>query len=66
MKYIDIQVIIDHYARMALESGSVDHARHQVKEMENNPTGMFKGLGKAVAQRMKEINESSENRPEPS
>jgi len=66
MKYIDIQVIIDHYARMALESGSVDHARHQVKEMENHPTGMFKGLGKAVAQRMKEINESSENRSEPS
>jgi len=51
---------------MALESGSVDHARYQVKEMENHPTGMFKGLGKAVAQRMKEINESSENRPESS
>jgi hypothetical protein len=25
--------------------------------MENHPTGLFKGLGKAVAQRMKEINE---------
>ena len=61
MKYIDIQVIIDHYARMALESGSVDHARHQVKEMENHPTGLFKGLGKAVAQRMKEINESCQS-----
>ena len=58
MKYIDIQVIIDHYARMALEEGSVDHARHQVKEMEKDPTGLFIGLGKGVAQRMKEINES--------
>jgi len=46
---------------MALEQGSVDHARYQVKEMENHPTGLFKGLGKAVAQRMKEINESSQS-----
>ena len=52
---------IDHYARMALEEGSVDHARYQVKEMENHPTGLFKGLGKAVAQCMKEINESSQS-----
>ncbi len=61
MKYIDIQVIIDHYARMAIESGSVDHARYMVREMENHPTGLFKGLGKAVAERIKEINESSQS-----
>jgi len=60
VKYIDIQVIIDHYARMALEEGSVDHARHQVKEMEKDPTGLFTGLGKAIAARIKELeNESS-------
>jgi hypothetical protein len=55
------QDLIDHYARMALMSGAVDHARHQVMEMEKHPTKMYLGLGKAVKQRMKELNANINN-----
>ena len=53
------QDLIDHYARMALMPGAVDHARHQVMEMEKHPTKMYLGLGKAVKQRMNELNDLS-------
>jgi hypothetical protein len=52
---LDPQVIIEHYAQLALIDGWVDHARHQVMEMEKHPTGIYVGLGKAVAQRIKEL-----------
>ncbi len=46
---------IDHYAKLAMIPGWIDYVRHQVKEMENHPTGMFKGLGLAIKQRMDEL-----------
>ena len=49
---------IDHYAKLAMIPGWIDYVRHQVKEMENHPTGMFKGLGIAIKQRMDELNVS--------
>ena len=51
------QDLIDHYARMALMPGAVDHARYQVMEMEKHPSKMYRGLGKAVKQRMDELND---------
>jgi hypothetical protein len=51
----DPQVLIDHYARLALLPGWIDHARYQIDIMQKHPTGMYKGIGKAVAQRMKEL-----------
>ena len=51
------QDLIDHYARMALMPGAVDHARHQVMQMEKHP--MYRGIGKAVKQRMIELNDLS-------
>jgi hypothetical protein len=53
------QEIIDHYARMALMPGAVDHARYQVMQMEKHPTKMYRGLGKAVKERMDELNDLS-------
>ena len=47
---------VEHYANLALKPGWIDYVRHQVREMEKHP--MFKGLGKAVAQRIKELNVS--------
>jgi hypothetical protein len=44
---------------MALMPGAVDHARHQVMEMEKHPSKMYRGLGKAVKQRMDELNDLS-------
>ena len=49
---------VEHYARLALMSGWIDYVRHQVKEMEKHPTGMFNGLGIAIKQRMDELNVS--------
>jgi hypothetical protein len=40
---------------MALTKGWIDYARVRVKELEKHETGLWKGLGKIVAQRMKEI-----------
>jgi hypothetical protein len=42
---------------MALMPGAVDHARYQVMEMEKHPSKMYRGLGKAVKQRMDELND---------
>ena len=49
---------VEHYARLALMSGWIDYVRHRVKELENHPTGMWKGLGIAIKQRMDELNVS--------
>ena len=49
---------VENYARLALNPGWIDYVRHQVKEMENHPTGMWIGLGKAIGQRIKELNVS--------
>jgi hypothetical protein len=47
------QDLIDHYARMALIPGALDHARYQVRQMEKNR--MYQGIGKAVAEKIKEL-----------
>lgn len=52
---LDPILLIEHYAQLALLDGWVDHARHQVMEMEKHPTGIYKGIGKAIAQRIKEL-----------
>jgi len=48
---------VEHYANLALQQGWIDYVRHQVKELEKTP--MFKGLGKAVGKRIKELNASN-------
>ena len=52
---LDPEVFIDHYARLALLPGWIDHARYQIDIMQKHPTGMYKDIGKAVAKRMKEL-----------
>jgi len=49
---------VEHYARMALNAGAIDHARYQVRKMESDETGQWIGLGKLVAARMKEIKDA--------
>jgi hypothetical protein len=50
---------VDHYAKLALLPGWIDHARYQIDIMEKHPTTIYKGIGKLVAQRIKELNVSS-------
>jgi len=46
---------VEHYAQMAMNAGSIDHARHMVKMMEKDKSGMWTGLARAVANRIEEI-----------
>ena len=50
-----LETYVEHYARMALMKGAIDHARYQVRKMESDETGQWNGLGKLVAKRIKEI-----------
>jgi hypothetical protein len=55
---------VEHYAWMASHEGAIDYARARVREMEQDPSGLFKGLGGAVAQRLKEMKDADlRNRP---
>ena len=49
---------VEHYAKMALNPGSIDHARYMVKEMEKDKSGMWKGLGRAVANKIEQLKET--------
>jgi hypothetical protein len=57
-RYISLETIVDHYAIMAMNPASIDHARYRVREMEANELGLWIGLGKLVAQRIKEIKDA--------
>lgn len=49
---------VEHYAKMALNPGSIDHARYMVKEMEKDKSGMWKGLGRSVANKIEQLKET--------
>jgi hypothetical protein len=50
---------VEHFAKMALNQGSIDHARFRVRELEQDETGMWAGLGQAVAKRLKELRDEA-------
>ena len=47
--------VVTFYAELALNAGWIDYVRDQVKQMEKDPSGLWLGLGKAIAKRMKEL-----------
>jgi len=49
------QELIEHYAKMALNPATLDHARLRVKELEKDSTGLWIGIGKEIAARIKEL-----------
>ena len=49
------QQLIEHYARMALNPGWIDYARHRVKELQEDPSGNWPDLGLKVKAKMTEI-----------
>jgi len=53
-----LETYVEHYARMALIAGAIDHARFMVRQMEKDETGQWIGLGKLVATRIKEIKDA--------
>ena len=51
---LKIELIVDHYAKLAIKPAWLDYVRQQVKLMEQEPA--FHGIGKLIAQRIKELN----------
>ena len=49
------QELIEHYAKMALNPATLDHARLRAKELEKDSSGLWIGIGKEIAQRIKEL-----------
>jgi|APCry1669190119_1035276.scaffolds.fasta_scaffold05658_2 hypothetical protein len=55
-----IQRLTDHYARMAMNPATVEHARYMVRQHRDEPTGMFKDLPNLVKQRIEELKNEKE------
>jgi len=49
------QELIEHYAKMALNPATLDHARFRTKELEKDSSGLWIGIGKEIALRIKEL-----------
>ena len=49
-----IQRLAEHYATMALNPASIDHARHQVRLLKADDSGLFVNLPELVKERIDE------------
>jgi hypothetical protein len=47
--------LVEHYAKMALNLATLDHARLRAKELEKDSSGLWIGIGKEIALRIKEL-----------
>jgi hypothetical protein len=52
-----IQRLAEHYATMALNPASIDHARHQVRLLRADDSGLFVDLPELVKERIDEKKE---------
>lgn len=43
-----IQTLTEHYARMAMSPHTVDQARHSVRVLRDDPSGLFKDLPELI------------------
>jgi uncharacterized coiled-coil protein SlyX len=49
------RALVEHYAKMAMQEGWIDYARHRVKEMQDDKSGNWVDLGRQVKDRMDEL-----------
>ena len=49
-----LERLTEHYANMAMNPYTLDHARYRVRELKNDQTGLFKDLPELVRQRIEE------------
>ena len=49
------QQLVEHYATMAMNPGSLDHARWRVRELEKDLSGLWIGIANEVAAKIKEL-----------
>ena len=46
---------VEHLAKMALQKGWIAYAKERAQELENDPSGLWVGLIKAVRERLEEM-----------
>ena len=54
------QHLVDHYAQMALNPSTLDQARWRTKELEKDSSGLWIGIGKEIAAKLKELKDEKE------
>ena len=54
------QKLVDHYATMALNPATLDQARWRTKELEKDSSGLWTGIGKEIAMKLKELKDEKE------
>ena len=54
------QHLVDHYAQMALSPATLDQARWRTKELEKDSSGLWIGIGKEIAAKLKELKDEKE------
>ena len=53
-----VEKTVDHYARMALNPGSIDHARHMVRLLQEDKSKIYAGIALLVKKRIEELKEN--------
>ena len=51
--------LVEHYARMAMNPATLEHARMRVRELEKDPTGLWNGIALEVKQALDEMKKQS-------
>lgn len=51
----DYQSTLDHLVRMASTNGWKAHAWHRAQELDNHPTGIWRGISQDLTNRMKSL-----------
>ena len=49
------QDLVEHYAKMALNPATLDQARWRTRELEADLSGLWIGIGKEIAAKIKEL-----------
>jgi hypothetical protein len=53
--------MVNHIAKLAMNPAWIDEMRRFTKELESDESGFYKGLGVAVAERIKSLKEQAKN-----
>jgi hypothetical protein len=53
--------MVNHIAKLAMNPAWIDEMRRWTKELEQHESGFYKGLGVAVAERIKSLKEQQKN-----
>lgn len=49
------QELVEHYAKMAINPATLGQARWRTRELEADSTGLWIGIGKEIAMKLKEL-----------